>query len=155
MKTKLDKTQIRTKMKEVLTETIEYYSENPRATSVMGCRYLTEDGRMCAVGRMLKPDQKYKDLDGAIDENKFEFEEVKDKLLGYVDFLTSNKRFKDEYVGIPYSFLDDLQTFHDLEGNWSKNKTSKNPLRSLGKKNRDSIIEKIESDHYFKHLINA
>ena len=45
----------RVRMQDILEDTIEYYSEHPRAMDFDGaCQYTDADGNHCAVGRYMK-----------------------------------------------------------------------------------------------------
>ena len=47
----------KTRMKDILKDTIEYYSEEPRAMDASGsCQYTDNNGNHCAVGRYMRPE---------------------------------------------------------------------------------------------------
>lgn len=122
---------------EILDETVEYYSTNPRAI-VKGtdnkCAYLTEEGYMCAVGRCLsnpkliakKPSLNTTDVRGLEEE------------LGLDNIL------KDEYQGHEWKFWQDLQGLHDNKPNWNKDGS----LSLDGKRSYDIIKQKINDNRY-------
>lgn len=99
---------------EIVLETLRYYGANPAETravnSVGGCEYITPDGRMCAVGRVLS-------LEGLR------------KAHGCGDTVEAlaNRRFngdldsglKPEYRGHSLEFWTDLQFLHDDGGRWN------------------------------------
>lgn len=99
---------------EIIDETVAYYTEdvNRRAISGIICEYLTEDGRMCAVGRcMIAPKQEFKGVCSNIytyENGEAEtIEEPLDNLL------------KKEYRGHNIDFWKDLQLLHDCNTNWN------------------------------------
>ena len=98
---------------DLLNETIKYYSEDPSRRGVetiqghtYGCKYYTEDGKMCAVGRCLTNPKKFqKDMAktgyGAI-------EVIADHTSIHVE-----RRLKPEYTGFSILFWQQLQSLHD------------------------------------------
>lgn len=90
---------------EIIDETINYYS-NPNNRGITGnmCKYLTDNGKMCAVGRcMAKPHTSYLGAASRIlirdgtQELKLELEPL----------------LKEEYRGHSVKFWNDLQHLHD------------------------------------------
>lgn len=101
---------------DIINETLEYYTHNPRAVTASGsCIYLTEDGRMCAIGRCL-------------DKNKIHEER---RLNNCNSLYAEGNSFlfglKDEYLGHDMTFWEDIQEFHDQNEIWSKNKPGLTP----------------------------
>lgn len=100
--------------KEIIEETAEEYNSKNRATAYLMsaelavCKYITENGKMCAVGRCMKNPV---DRSAQID--------VVYRRFGGDDL------FKDEYKGHSVQFWTDLQNFHDTKKNWNKNGLSK------------------------------
>lgn len=94
---------MKTKLK-IIEETVKYYSEDVRRRAVNGiqCSYITEDGRMCAVGRCL--------------QNPKEFGEI-----SAYDLLLENEDdiFKPEYQGHDPEFWEGLQKLHDNRKFWT------------------------------------
>lgn len=100
---------------EIINETVEYYKNNERATSGGYCRYRTNPGNKCAIGRVM--------TDSAIA-----------KFGGYIGGITSLKGSKElealaatiddllkpQYKGHHISFWTDLQDFHDVPENWNQ-----------------------------------
>jgi hypothetical protein len=91
--------------KEVLEETLQFYWEDPERRAVSGngnCQYITDDGRKCAVGRLLS-DEQCKELETFSSGKTVEFIELPDDLL--------------ERMALPYRlaapFLTSLQCWHD------------------------------------------
>lgn len=101
--------------KEIIDETVAFYSEDTsrRATNIelIGgisfprCKYLTEDGRMCAVGRCLIPDGKIRNYG-----NDYSYE-IAMCTSGQITNL--EEILKPEYRGHDIGFWRDLQNFHD------------------------------------------
>ena len=101
---------------EIITETRDYYAADPVGRRATGCsphhpcRYITGDGRMCAVGRCLIDPLDY--LGG---------------FRTYVEELgikTSSGSVPEgilqpEYDGHPFYFWSDLQKFHDGHEYWT------------------------------------
>lgn len=90
---------------EIIEETVKYYSEDVsrRAVNVL-CEYLTDDGRMCAVGRCLY------NVKQAMDED------VEDWST-HEEFFTPV--WKKGYAGHEKEFWVDLQNLHDVERYWN------------------------------------
>ncbi len=117
---------IKIKMKtynEVIDETVEYYSKNPRALNItdsgfVGCYYLHPNtGAMCAVGRCLNDEYLEKfGNSGSNIEN-----------LIYHNFVEEDFTviFKEEYKYLSDAdFWSQLQDLHDCDKYWSHNKLS-------------------------------
>ena len=96
-------------MLNILNETIEYYSSDVTRRAVDPqsghCEYLTKDGRMCAVGRMMK-----KGRWQGCDESIY-------GTLGDYGKDCLKARFRD----LPADFLSDLQGLHDKYRHWDAN----------------------------------
>lgn len=97
---------------EFLEDTLKYYSEdtNRRALDDQGgsCRYKTEDGKKCAIGRFI-PDEKYKkSIEGC------SVREVMHKNL-----------LSEEILSLGSDFLNSIQGLHDHHDYWIKNGISK------------------------------
>ena len=91
-------------MLEILDETIEYYTHNPRGiTDGEVCLYLTEDGKKCAVGRCLVEGRIPTTFEGG----------VPSLVRKYGTFL-----LKPQYRGYKEAFWTDLQTLHDRSYYW-------------------------------------
>lgn len=90
-------------LQEVYNDTLQYYMEDPNRRAAEGttgkysCKYRTEDGRMCAVGRYI-PEENYS---SDIEENAIDDYIVQDALPEDMQY--------DEMIGL----LCQLQTFHD------------------------------------------
>lgn len=110
---------------EIIDETVAYYSEDPSRRAVrydevrglqMGCFYLTPDGRKCAVGRALKPQEI-----GVLRRYDVEGDNINivDGILDDNDILLDDL-FLEEYQGHEVDFWIDLQDLHDVEEHWNK-----------------------------------
>jgi hypothetical protein len=106
---------------EIINETVAYYSEDPkRRANVAGfCHYLTDDGRMCAVGRCLSDEglKIAKDYRGRINS----------KLIALL---------KEEYHIDNSEFWINLQNLHDSAENWDDN-----GLTAIGKLVVEDIMD--------------
>jgi hypothetical protein len=119
------------RMLSILEDTVKYYSEDTsrRALDKEGsCRFQTVDGKMCAVGRYLKPITDWTKVYSA---------------YTYLDLI-------NEYPGcmtepeLPNSFWFDLQDLHDGELFWFKGKG----LTPVGHNFVETIKNNIETDSY-------
>lgn len=105
---------------EVVKETIDFYSEDTsrRAKSLFGgCAYLTDDGKMCAVGRC--------------------FNEEGLELYGKHSHYVSGymlRYLKSEYSVDDLSFWSDVQELHDNDNHWDENGLTKEGLDFVNKK---------------------
>lgn len=97
----------------LLEETINHYSKDTSRRAVENgmCEYLTEDGRMCAVGRCLD-----KDKVDYIDINSVAVDSV--LAMYYQPFMA-------EYSGYWGKFWDRLQNLHDISHFWNENGLTK------------------------------
>lgn len=94
--------------REIIDETAAFYNTSNRAVSDTGlCRYNTDDGRQCAVGRCVKDAKK-------LDQQVAEFTDSS------VTYAWRFVDFKDEYAGHCQDFWRDLQRLHDSDGNWDE-----------------------------------
>ena len=94
--------------KEIIDET-SLYTTSTRAKSNYGCRYLTDDGRMCAVGRCIIPSL-LKEFD--TDNNGLPVSDTSDTDL--------EKVLQEQYRGHEKSFWLSIQAFHDGDSLWTK-----------------------------------
>jgi hypothetical protein len=118
--------------KDVIEETVQYYSENERGISGLGynkesrCVYKNADGAMCAVGRCLTDAylEKVKDINGDV----YDLFEVSG-LAQYSEdgqFVTNEKNIvlmmKEEYSELTsLRFWKELQHLHDTDSYWISN----------------------------------
>lgn len=104
---------------EIIIETLQYYLEDPsrRAVSTPAeagkCKYLTEDGRRCAVGRCLVSNLEGVDLTTLITDVHGLNAELQDVLLGGLEGA-----LKPEYRGHSIKLWTMLQQMHDDYALW-------------------------------------
>ena len=114
---------------EIIKETAEFYGNNPDKRAKLkkqdsNCVYLTKDGKSCAVGRCIKISI-LKSLLGnntTVRDLKNQFEENLDSIL------------KPAYKGHSLKFWEQLQEFHDDNGNFdyeAKSLTDKGKAHEL------------------------
>ncbi len=108
---------------EIITETIEFYSNNPRAGYICPtenrwrCFYDDGRGNFCAVGRCLTDEGRQKavvDSWGDID-----WVRKRNRDISEVDFQSY---FEEGYGGHSEEFWRDLQCLHDFFTYWSDGK---------------------------------
>jgi len=106
--------------RKIIEETRAAYEADPSKTRAVilseegdqtGCEYLTEDGRMCGIGRCLI-DPRDADGDGLGDGDIHE-------IWGGHIFNDINDDLKPEYRGHTFGFWDKIQEFHDLPQYWT------------------------------------
>jgi len=116
---------------EIIDETVRYYSEDlSRRAYVkgLGCQYLTEDGRMCAVGRCL----------GNVEEIARHYN------AGYmVCNIFESVKFKPQYRGLNVEFWNDLQSLHDPCAYWDGG------LTESGQEWVDAMKSMAKQGHYY------
>ena len=97
---------------EIIDETVKYYSEDVYRRSLVAevCKYKTEEGKMCAVGRCLTSTNidKFGTLDGDVH-----------LLFAQVDW--NDDLFQEQYKGHDEAFWADLQHLHDVQTHWDNN----------------------------------
>lgn len=116
---------------ELLDETIEYYKTNPRGVGLnsygnLACKYITDEGAMCAVGRCLTDPKSF--------QNKFHTVGISD----IADDHHISGYFKEEYKDVPLEWWDMLQHFHDPPILWNAD----GGLSELGKKRAEELRER-------------
>ena len=124
----------RKRMQDILEDTIEYYSEEPRAMDASGsCQYTDDNGNHCAVGRYMRP----------------EFQTVNfyanngvsvGSLAADVDTYLDSK-----VIGLTEKFWCALQDVHDSCNNWGEYDEG---LTAVGRVRCDSMKKKIEAGDY-------
>jgi hypothetical protein len=95
------------RMLNILEDTVNYYSEDTSRRALdkhYNCRFQTVDGKMCAVGRYLKPITDWTKIYSAYT--------YQDLINEYPDCMTEQ--------GLPTSFWLDLQKLHDINSYWNK-----------------------------------
>ena len=119
-------------MQDILKDTIEYYSESPRAMDKSGsCQYTDEVGNHCAVGRYMRKEfqttEFYANCGVSVGS-----------LAADVDtYLVSN------VLGLTEKFWSALQDIHDSDNNWYGR-----GLTECGRTRCDSMKKKIEAGEY-------
>ncbi len=102
---------------QIIQETALYYNSKNRAIESDGisCTYLANDGRKCAVGRVLSPEG----LEFA--DNFGEGKNAYNLIDAWNDEgLSLDELFEESYNGHEGYFWNDLQTFHDSAHNWNE-----------------------------------
>ena len=125
--------------KEIILETAAFYGEDPSRRAVIKqeglakCRYLTEDGRKCAVGRCLIEGEKmlYVDTVGAQEGMSAE---LVDMAVGMIQNLEDV--LMPEYRGHYRYFWSGLQEFHDCDEHFTDT-----GLSELGERKLEFLLE--------------
>ena len=122
----------RVRMQGILEDTIEYYSESPRAMDKSGsCQYTDVGGNHCAVGRYMRPEFQTVNFyanDGVSVGN----------LAADIDTYLDSK-----VIGLTEKFWSALQDIHDSDNNWYGE-----GLTECGRTRRDSMKSRIEAGGY-------
>ena len=104
---------------QLVRETLMAYIKWPtklRGKQLGICRYITDDGRKCAVGRcMLNPREHACAATVTSLSYRYNFDDL----------------LKPEYRGFPIQLWEELQTFHDYDGNWTNKGLSARGDRTL------------------------
>ena|SRR5437899_12894836 len=114
-------TELQQKQLAFLEDTVKYYSEDTsrRATVRQRCRYITDDGRKCAIGRHL-PDNLCKDL-----------QEIADTESGSVSNRNIFEKLPEDLKYLGVAFLEEMQGLHDRESEWGSQGLSKEGENTL------------------------
>ena len=122
------------RMQDILDDTIEYYSESPRAMDKSGsCQYTDEVGNHCAVGRYMRPEFQ---TTGFYANNGVSV----GSLAADVDtYLKSN------VLGLTEKFWSALQDIHDNDQNWGEYDEG---ITSVGEVRHTRMKDKIEAGEY-------
>lgn len=99
--------------KEIIDETASFYNLSSLARGEGVCHYLTNDGRMCAVGRCLENPAEVEACNASIDN-------IIDKCI-----------FKPEYNGHSIEFWIDIQCLHDTLWYWTVSGISESGLEKV------------------------
>jgi hypothetical protein len=132
--------------KEVIEETVEYYSKNPRGFNGEGCDYRSANGAMCAVGRVLKPEvlDKVADYQGNSSELFNNWENAENDDYGIVTNFENiiEEMMQEEYSELTnVAFWDDLQYLHDNSNYWKEIEEG-NLLTERGQNYKENLIKK-------------
>ena len=124
----------RIRMQDILEDTIEYYSESPRAMDLSGsCQYTDADGNHCAVGRYMRKEFQTTEFYANCGVSVW-------SLAADVDtYLKSN------VLGLTEKFWCALQDVHDSSNNWGEYDEG---LTAVGRTRCDSMKKKIEAGEY-------
>tara|TARA_R110000824_G_scaffold17570_1_gene71047 strand:+ start:317 stop:712 length:396 start_codon:yes stop_codon:yes gene_type:complete len=124
----------RVRMQDILEDTIEHYSDSPRAMDKSGsCQYTDEVGNHCAVGRYLKPE--FQTIEFFANDGVSVGSLTQD-----VDtYLRSN------VLGLVEKFWSDLQDVHDDNNNWAEYDEG---LTDVGKVRCNKMKKRIEAGGY-------
>tara|TARA_R110002073_G_scaffold144403_6_gene296520 strand:+ start:847 stop:1248 length:402 start_codon:yes stop_codon:yes gene_type:complete len=121
----------------LLEDTINFYSKKGNNRAVVGerCRYLTDDGYKCAVGRFIREECYNPSIEGS------------DALCLLGD---GDEILVDSHRGFDPNFWGDLQILHDMKHNWEEDPFNKGAMRLTeeGKEAAMDIRIKIESMKY-------
>jgi uncharacterized hydantoinase/oxoprolinase family protein len=116
---------------EIIKETAEFYNLNNRGFNNQRqvCSYVVEEDditKTCAVGRCMTTEAscKYGSFEGGVDD-----------LESHVDSPIFDDILKEEYRGHSTTFWEDLQSFHDIESNWTAT-----GLSLLGQQNYQHLL---------------
>lgn len=120
---------------EIIEETIEFYSRNPRSVDSDGnCKYLGPNEIKCAFSRCCKDDVDFSPYEG-------------ENCASLHDFL------KEEYsTPTPWAFWRDLQCLHDKKDNWIEEspQASTRELSEEGKRNASFLKDRCEKRTFFE-----
>lgn len=92
----------------VITDTVQFYEEDPSRRAVLpggGCKYLTTEGRKCAVGRYMLPGRWQKSCMGVAS--------LMEGHDGPLDIV-----LQPEVRGLPWRLWYTLQHYHDDGDYW-------------------------------------
>lgn len=114
--------------KEIINETAEFYGTDPTRRATCNeegratCRYLTKDGRKCAVGRCFIHGKKI-----IAKRERFSAEDFDAPVY---DISNINSLLLPEYRGFNADFWRELQLFHDDNGNFNAEGLSKQGIET-------------------------
>ena len=121
-------------MKDILEDTIEYYSDSPRAMDFSGsCQYTDADGNHCAVGRYMKKEFQTTEFYA---NNGVSVGSLAADVDTYLD---------SKVVGLTEKFWSALQDIHDSDNNWGEYDEG---LTEFGKIRYNSVKTKIDAGGY-------
>ena len=121
-------------MKDILEDTIEYYSESPRAMDLSGsCQYTDDNGNHCAVGRYMREEFQTTEFYGNNGTSV-------GSLAADVDTYLESK-----VLGLTTRFWSALQDIHDSSNNWGEYGEG---LTECGRTRCGSMKSRIEAGGY-------
>ena len=126
-------------IKEIVMEVADTYTLNNRSTEIIcdseECRYLTEDGNMCAVGMCMNEPSlhEFGSFVGSVRElHNTTMNQRNEQGLEYL--------LKEEYKGHPLEFWSELQHLHDECRYWDED-----GLNERGKIQASKIINEFKN----------
>lgn len=102
---------------EIIDETVEFYSNNPRSMNGKSCKYLSNSGANCAFARCCTPE--------GINTLHTEYESISASGVFEREINKSNNPldlFKPEYKINNSEFWGSIQQLHDGNSYWNENK---------------------------------
>lgn len=144
--TKMETTTTTLSAIDILEDMVKFYTGAPnrRATLVRKdgsttCRYITDDGRKCAVGRVMMDEHlaEANNYNGVLDVEHLMCPN------GMIDDL-----LKEEYRGHPTHFWDGLQYLHDMPHFWKKRPDGTEELSPDGVRFYREFKDKITESEY-------
>lgn len=105
--------------KEIIEETVAYYAADPVGRRAVNkrCQYITDDGKMCAVGRCLIDPQMVENILSNEDWCGSTWELI--EMFGSIDSI-----LQEEYHNHETDFWINLQCFHDNPSYWTETSLS-------------------------------
>lgn len=112
---------------QIINETAGFYNTSNRGVGVIineeglqetVCRYKTDSGNMCAVGRCLLPDSEV-------------FNKVKGVMVVFKSETDMDSQLQPEYRGHGLLFWNSLQCFHDCDSNWNEDGLTSEGIEEL------------------------
>lgn len=119
----MNEQEIKAKRLEILKDTVKYYSQdtNRRAIDRNGnCLYKTNDGRMCAIGRISKNLNSFSNCTGSL--------------------ITVFHLLEPELIVLGRDFLNYLQELHDFKSNWTEKGLSESGYFSYEKIKKEYCV---------------
>ena len=130
----MNKQDNRKRMQDILEDTIEYYSEEPRAMDASGsCQYTDDNGNHCAVGRYMREEFQTTEFYA---NNGVSVGSLAADVDTYLD---------SKVIGLPEKFWCALQDMHDSCSNWGEYSEG---ITSVGKFRHEKMKKKIEAGDY-------
>ena len=121
-------------MQGILEDTIEYYSESPRAMDLSGsCQYTDSNGNHCAVGRYMRPEFQTTEFYA---NNGVSVGSLAADLDTYLD---------SKVIGLEENFWSALQELHDNDTNWGEYDEG---LTERGKHMYNTVKKNIDAGGY-------
>ena len=130
----MNKQSNRIRMQDILEDTIEHYSESPRAMDLSGsCQYTDADGNHCAVGRYMRKEFQTTEFYA---NNGVSVGSLAADVDTYLD---------SKVIGLTEKFWSALQDIHDSCNNWGEYGEG---LTECGRTRCASMKDKINAGEY-------